>query len=127
MTAAEAFVLHLAKRGMESDSFANRLATDMIEVAQEQRGCRESEPTMRVTFVEVSPGSVTTALEPLGLAKRIDPYRRTVKIKLEPWIVEAALARLDDKRLSPTEQRIILAATRMPHEVRWPDWWTERV
>lgn len=39
-------------------------------------------------------------------------------------LVEAALARLGEK-LSPAEQRIIVKATRTPHNVKWPDWWSE--
>ncbi|WP_414521386.1 hypothetical protein, partial [Umezakia ovalisporum] len=61
------------------------------------------------------------------MAKRIDPYRETAKILLEPWIVTAALARLGDRRLSPSEQRTVLAATRTPHKVKWPEWWIERL
>ena len=43
---------------------------------------------------------------------------------LEPWLVEAALARLKEA-LSPANQRIIVKATRTPHKVRWPKWWSE--
>jgi hypothetical protein len=42
----------------------------------------------------------------------------------EPWIVEAALDRLRPI-LSPADQRIILKATRTPHSVKWPEWWSE--
>jgi hypothetical protein len=42
---------------------------------------------------------------------------------LEPWIVEAALARFGEKQLTPQEQEIVLKATRTPSKVRWPDWW----
>jgi hypothetical protein len=62
-----------------------------------------------------------------GLAEsrgKLDPYRETARMVLEPWLIEAALARLD-RRLSPADQRIILKATRTPHGVRWPDWWSE--
>jgi hypothetical protein len=27
--------------------------------------------------------------------------------------------------LSPTDQRIVVKATRTPHKVRWPEWWSE--
>ena len=40
------------------------------------------------------PGSVTGALEPLRMARKLDRYRDTARMVLEPWIVEAALARL---------------------------------
>jgi hypothetical protein len=64
------------------------------------------------------------ALQPLRMARKLDPYRETAQIALEPWLVEAALARLD-RRLSPADQRTIMRATRTPHRVRWPDWWSE--
>ena len=72
----------------------------------------------------VAPGSVTSALEPLRMARKLDPYRETARIALEPWLVEAALARLP-QTLSPADQRIIVKATRTPHKVRWPEWWSE--
>ena len=72
----------------------------------------------------VDPGSVTYALLPLRMARKLDPYRETVRIVVEPWLVEAALARLKGA-LSPADQRIIVKATRTPHKVRWPKWWSE--
>jgi hypothetical protein len=42
---------------------------------------------------------------------------------LEPWIVEAALARFREKQLTPQEQEVVLKATRTPSKVRWPNWW----
>ena len=44
--------------------------------------------------------------------------------ELNTWIVEAALARLGGGRLSVDEQREIWNATRTPHKVRWPEWWS---
>ena len=77
-----------------------------------------------IVLVGVAPGSVTTALEPLRMAKKLDPYRATARMALEPWLVEAALARLSQP-LSPADQRIIIGATRTPLKVRWPKWWSE--
>ena len=57
------------------------------------------------------------------MVKKLDRYRETALI-LEPWLVEAALARLD-RRLSPAEQRTIVKATRTAQKIRWPDWWSE--
>ena len=45
---------------------------------------------------------------------------------LEPWIVEAALARFGGRRLTVEKQRIVVDATRTPHKVKWPDWWEIR-
>jgi hypothetical protein len=58
------------------------------------------------------------------MATKLDPYRETARIALEPWLVEAALARLPQP-LSPADQRIVMKATRTPGKVRWPEWWSE--
>lgn len=125
VSAAEAFLLQLAKRGLEGDGVAARSAMQAIETAQQARGPDKSERISIITINFVRPGGVTCALEPLRMARKLDPYRPTARIALEPWLVEAALARLGDKRLTPAEQITILAATRTPRKVRWPDWWTE--
>ena len=59
----------------------------------------------------------------LRIGTKLDRYRETARMVLEPWIVEAALARFAEKRLTPEEQEIVLKATRTPAKVRWPDWW----
>ena len=123
VTAAEAFVLQLAKRGLKGDGAAARECLAMIDQARERQGASQS-PISTIMLVGVAPGSVTTALEPLRMAKKLDPYRETARMALEPWLVEAALARLD-RKLSPAEQRTIVQATRTPHKVRWPEWWSE--
>jgi hypothetical protein len=71
----------------------------------------------------VAPGSVSSAVECLRIGTKLDRYRETARILLEPWIVEAALARFGEKQLTPEEQEIVLKATRTPTRVRWPDWW----
>ena len=95
----------------------------MIEQARERQGAGQSRINA-IVMVGVAPGSVTSALEPLRIARKLDPYRETAQIALEPWLVEAALARLG-RTLSPAEQRTIINATRTPHKVRWPEWWSE--
>jgi len=60
------------------------------------------------------------------MAKKLDRYRDTARMALEPWIVEAAIDRLGDKRLSVDEQKIAVRAARTPWKVRWPDWWEVR-
>jgi len=124
VTAAEAFLLKLAKRGMEGDSAAARASLAVIGQARQRHGTGQSQVrTITLDFVE--PGSVTPAMEPLRMARKLDRYRKTaVRIVLEPWLVEVALARLD-RTLSPADQRIIVKATRTPHKVRWPQWWSE--
>jgi hypothetical protein len=123
VTAAEAFLLQLTKRGLEGDDAAARASLAVIEEARVRRGAGQSRISA-IVHVCVAPGSVTPALEPLRMARKLDPYRETARMALEPWLVEAALARLS-RPLSLTDQRIVVKATRTPHKVRWPKWWTE--
>jgi hypothetical protein len=124
VTAAEAFLLQLTKRGLEGDSAAARESLAMIEQANERQVAAQSRIS-EIVLTCVAPGSVTSALEPLRMARKLDPYRETARMVLEPWLVEAALARLAQP-LSPADQRIVVKATRTPHKVRWPEWWSER-
>jgi len=125
VTAAEAFLLQLAKMGLEGDSAAARQALASIEEARAKRVIEGDAGPIAVVAVSVSPGSVTSALEPLRMARKLDRYRPTARMALEPWIVEAALARLGGRRLTREQQRTVLRATRTPRKVRWPDWWAE--
>jgi hypothetical protein len=50
--------------------------------------------------------------------------KEKVRLDLKPWIVEAVVARLVPNQLSSEEQAIVLASTRTPEKVAWPDWWT---
>jgi hypothetical protein len=118
-----AFLLQLTKRGLEGDNAAARASLAVIEEARESQGAGLSQISA-IVHVLVAPGSVTSALEPLRMARKLDPYRETARMALEPWLVEAALARLSQP-LSPTDQRIVVKATRTPHKVRWPGWWSE--
>src|SRR5258707_9794082 len=120
VTAAEAFVLQLTKRGLEGDGAATRECLARIEQARERQGAGQS-PITTIVMVGVAPGGVTSALEPLRMAKKLDQCRKTARMVLEPWLVEAALACLLQP-LSPADQRIIVKATRTPRKVRWPEW-----
>jgi hypothetical protein len=123
VTAEEAFLLQLAKSGVEGDGAATRTALGLIEEITARRSTHRGFISVIVHMI-VAPGSVTSALMPLRMAKKLDPYRETARMALEPWLVEAALARLRGT-LSPADQRKIVKATRTPHKVRWPDWWSE--
>ena len=122
VTADEAFLLQLTKRGLEGDGPAARAAMDAIEVARQDRPKRAHEITAFV-FVDVQPGSVNSALEPLRMAKKLDPHRPRARMALEPWVVEMALGRLGDRRLSREDQECVVKATRTAHRVKWPEWW----
>jgi hypothetical protein len=125
VTAAEAFLLHLTKRGLEGDAAAARSAMAVTEKARAAR-LAEDESVRKVVIRLVAPGSVNSALEPLGMAAKLDRYRPAARMAFEPWLVEAALSRFGHRRLSRDEQTMVVAATRTPHKVRWPDWWEVR-
>jgi len=71
----------------------------------------------------VDPGCPNNALELLGMAKPLYRGQPNAYMAIEPWLVEKALARLGDVRFTRQAQETIIAATRTPHKVNWPDWW----
>jgi hypothetical protein len=122
VTAAEAFLLQLTKLGLDGDSAAARAAIAAIGDIRDNDLSVPYRP-LEIVWCCVSPGSVSTAVECLRIGTKLDRYRETARILLEPWIVEAALARFGEKQLTPQEQEVVLKATRTPTKVRWPDWW----
>ena len=124
VTAAEAFLLLMTKQGLDGDSVAARAASAAIDM----RATDVSVPyrPFNVTVVFVYPGTVNIAVECLRIGTKLDRFRETSRMVLEPWIVQAALARLGKKQLTRKEQAIVLKATRTPAKVRWPDWWVVR-
>jgi len=126
VTAAEAFLLYMTKRGLDGDGAAARSAMAAIEEARSARGARDSADIRSIIVTVFTPGSVDTALEPLRMAVKLDRYRPSARIMLEPWLVDAALSRLRNRRLSLEEQARVVRAVRTPGKVRWPDWWEIR-
>ena len=124
VTAEEAFILKLIKDGLDGDTSAARA----IDTLRGLCGTDDSVPkSILTTVVFVSPGTVNRAVEPLRIGTTLDRHRKTTaRLVLEPWIVEAALARFGEKRLLPEEQEIVLKATRTPRKARWPDWWVAK-
>lgn len=125
VTAAEAFLLHVTNRGLAGDGPTGRAALAAIESARAARVIDEESTINVIIWKPVAVGSLTCALEALGMGRCLDPYRPTARVVLEPWVVEAALARLGAQQLDQDEQRIVAAATRTPKRVHWPEWWTE--
>jgi hypothetical protein len=121
-TASEAFLLQLAKRGLEGDTFAARMSVQALEEAR-RRNWTDSQEKLTIVRWMVAPGSVTMALLPLRMAKLLNPSKEHAKVLLEPWLVKAALDRLGDRQLTVDEQRTVFAATRTPYKVYWPEWW----
>ncbi|WP_298885695.1 DUF5681 domain-containing protein [uncultured Bradyrhizobium sp.] len=122
VTAAQAFLLQLLKRGLEGGGLAARTALDLIQQAKTKR---KFDAPLQITLLAVAPGSVSHAIERLGMATKIDPYSESARMELEPWIVEAALSRLPQP-LTVEQQRLVIATARLPKKVKWPEWWSER-
>jgi hypothetical protein len=116
VTAAEAFLLYMTKRGLEGDGAAARSAMAAIEKARSTRRANGDEAIRTIVRTIVAPGSVNSALEPLRMASKLDRYRPSARMALEPWLVEEALSRLGDRRLSMHEQATIVRATRTPDQ-----------
>lgn len=124
ITAAEAFILQLTKKGLAGDSASARASLAAIENARAARLGSASDVVYEIIWKSVSPGSVACALDALSMAVKLRKYSEDTRHELKPWIVEAALGRLGTRRLSLEEQRTVLASTRTPEKVCWPDWWT---
>ena len=87
VTAAEAFLLHMTKLGLEGDGPAARAAMAAIQEARAARGADGEEPLQVIIRVFVDAGSVSTGLTALRMATKLDRYRPTARIALEPWLV----------------------------------------
>lgn len=124
VTAAEAFLLQLTKKGLEGCGASARATLASIENARAARSIdQDNNKTIRF---RVQFFGLCCIVEDLGMAVRLHAWdEERVCLKLKPWIVEAALKRILPRQLSRDEQRVVLAAVRTPEKVQWPDWWTE--
>lgn len=126
MTAAEAFVLHVTRKGLEGDSGAAHAAMAAIGEARQRRAPTPGQLASKIVYAVVTPGSVNRAMLTLRMAVKHDAYRPTARVKLRPWVVEAALARMGSRRLDIEQQQTVWQATQTPWKVQWPTWWTYR-
>jgi hypothetical protein len=123
VTAEEAFLLYLRKKAVGG----NETAQERLEEIQAFR--REHDPDLgpeditTIVRVIVSPDNPNPALLLLKMAVKLYRFQPHAQIKLEPWLVQRALDRLGDRRLNMEQQMTVVAATRTPRKVRWPDWW----
>ena len=123
VTAAQALLLKLTQQGLKH---GGSIAQQLAEVLQGQRKLQqgpELDDVLLVRIHGVAPGSVNCALEDLRMGWTRDRKRPTAKMVLEPWIVERALNRMGDERLTIEQQSEVVKATRTPKKVKWPDWW----
>ena len=124
VTAAEAFLLQLTRKGLQGDSASARSSLAAIEIARASRGSRDTPEILRVIFTDYGIGTV---LQTLGMGVKCNPLdKQRVRWELKSWIVEEALSRLTGRTLTFVEQREVWGATRKPNEVNWPTWWAYR-
>lgn len=126
VTAEVAFLHKVQELALKGNSSALR-AYEELKGALDARIKEDDSSLKRIAIHFIRPGSVNTALEILNMGRFRDRYREVrAKMMLEPWLVEAALERLEGKRLTREEQEAVRAATRSPGKVNWPDWWRVR-
>lgn len=125
ITAAEAFILQLTKKGLEGCSASARASLASIEQARAVRS-QSDEEQMPIKIVFQVFG-ICCVVEDLGMAVRLNRHSKdNARLMLKPWIVEAALARMKPGALSTDQQKVVLASTQTPEGMRWPEWWSER-
>ncbi len=125
VTAAEAFLLQLTQKGLAGDSAATRASLEAIDAARDARS--EATRGLGKIILTIVGSGADAIIGKLGIATRKYPTDQArMRWELNPWIVEAALARLGDQKLSKDEQREVWDATRTPQKVKWPAWWSVR-
>ena len=120
--ADEAFLTQLVNRGIITGGQIRQLARDAMELSRKVHKAARRRVVIYTTYAEI--GDVEKPMRWLGMATLLDARRESARLVIEPWVVEAALARLGDQRLSFEQQRLIVDATRKPSTVKWPIWWT---
>lgn len=113
MTKQEAFLHRLRQLAFNGDVFAGQMLVELKE------GDDATEPAVQIEFPRSMHSSdwLNSTLEALQMAQVLN---RTL---LKPWLVEAALDRLGDQRLTSDQQCAVVLATREPNKVKWPAWW----
>lgn len=66
---------------------------------------------------------VEDAAEVAGFGTKVYRKQKSARVLLENWVIEEGLARLGERRLGRDEQMQVLAATRFPKRMNWPEWW----
>lgn len=110
------FCYNSANADLRGDGAAARATLAVIEEAKVSTDHGFIRTIVRVI---VTPGSVTSAPVPLRMARKLDPYRETARMPLEPWLVEAATARQSRRSRDRRDGHS------HPNKVKWPKWWSE--
>lgn len=122
------FFQHMRRMAMQGDKTIVRMLLEADSRIERWKKRRNLRYCVLVEKTDVDrPGfciySISQAILSLGMARKLYAYSSTARIVLEPWVVQEALDRFESPPLTPDEQRVVFAATRCPHKVRWPDWW----
>ncbi len=105
VTAAEAFILQLTRKGLAGDSAAAQASLQAIEAARARNSAYDTPTHYQILIMGVD---ISPALEALGLTVKKRPMTgKEMRWSLNPWIVDMALARLGDTTLSEEDQREI--------------------
>jgi hypothetical protein len=120
----QAFLVQLARRGMQDDLAAANHALNAIKKIRAIYSPNSDEEKIYIRIEGPFP-STNDITVPLKMAVKLGRDGPNPRILLEPWLVEAALERFGDRQLSIIEQREVWDATRTPKNVKWPSWWTE--
>ena len=91
-----------------------------------ERRIRRDEPFFFIVSLPGAPDGVTCiedAADVAGFGIKAYHKRKSARVLLDNWVIEDGLARLGDRRLTPVQQREVLAATRFPKKMDWPSWW----
>jgi hypothetical protein len=71
---------HSDETGLEGDGAAARASLAIIEEAKQRQGVGGPEI---IAWVLVAAGSLPSALEPLRMARKLDPYRETARMAID--------------------------------------------
>lgn len=118
----EALIYQINLRAIKGNKYMRRILLNIYTNEREARWGRLEHQTLSFRRGEsyyMRDDEFTQYLWKLRVANR-----RTVKrVLLEPWIVELALQRLGERRLTLEEQQKVLRSTSTPGKVGWPQWW----
>jgi Family of unknown function (DUF5681) len=123
VTAEQAFLVYLRKKALDGNEAAQERLEEIQAFSREFYSDPDIDDVFSIVRVIVSPDNPNLPLLQLKMAVKLYRYEPHAQIKLEPWLVQRALDRLGDRRLNATQQATVVAATRTPGKVQWPDWW----
>ncbi len=122
VTAAEALLLQLTKKGLAGDSAEARASLEAIGAARVARG--DDADQIDVIVLRSVGNGANSILDDMGVTKLKFPTDKArVRRELSPWAEEAALDRLGDTVLTVAEKQLVWNATRSPTKAKWPAWW----